>query len=176
MTVKELTYKKRGEDMYYPPLTYYTMEDGTAVGIYQGFRGENPDLDFIVKYREPGKRLRTPSHTHWIVDLLVKCEHNKVLVGEYVTMMLKQYNLLYPFQNVEERDNYQLVISSTDYEDLNGHGYYNISTLSAFIELFIRCEKQSSEAFMFKTLLELVLDYCDGKKDFYQVVGYSKRV
>jgi len=29
---------------------------------------------------------------------------------------------------------------------------------------------------MFKTLLELVKDYCDGKKDFYQVVGYSKRV
>jgi hypothetical protein len=176
MTVKELTYMKRGEDIYYPPLTYYIMEDDTAVGIYQGFRGENPDLDFIVKYREPGKRLRTPSHTHWIVDLLVKCEYSKVLVGEYITMMLRQYNLLCPFQNIEERNNYQIMIDFTDYKELNGYGHYNISTLSAFIELFIRCEKQSSEAFMFKTLLQLVLDYCDGKKDFYQVVGYSKRV
>jgi len=51
-----------------------------------------------------------------------------------------------------------------------------MDTLTAFIELFIRCEKQTTGAFMFRTLLELVKDYCDGKKDFYQVVGYSKRV
>jgi hypothetical protein len=29
---------------------------------------------------------------------------------------------------------------------------------------------------MFKALLQLILDYCDGIKDFYQIVGYSKRV
>jgi len=80
MTIEELTYKQRGTDNYYPPLNYYTMRDGTAVAIYQGFRGENPDLDFIVKYRDPEKRLRTPSHTHWIVDLLIKDEYNK---GQY---------------------------------------------------------------------------------------------
>jgi hypothetical protein len=49
-------------------------------------------------------------------------------------------------------------------------------TLTAFIELFTKCEKQTTGAFMFKTLLQLVKDYCDGKKDFYQIVGYSKRV
>jgi hypothetical protein len=59
---------------------------------------------------------------------------------------------------------------------LNQHGYYSVETLTAFIELFTKCEKQTTDAFMFKTLLELVKDYCDGKKDFYQVVGYSKRV
>ena len=64
MTTEELTYKQRGTDNYYPPLNYYTMEDGTAIGIYQGFRGENPDLDFIVKYREPGKETQnTVTHS-----------------------------------------------------------------------------------------------------------------
>ena len=63
-----------------------------------------------------------------------------------------------------------------DYDCLNQHGYYSIETLTAFIELFVRCEKQSTGAFMFRTLLELVKDYCDGKKDFYQIIGYSKRV
>jgi hypothetical protein len=29
---------------------------------------------------------------------------------------------------------------------------------------------------MFRGLLTLVKEYCDGKKDFYQIVGYSKRV
>jgi hypothetical protein len=29
---------------------------------------------------------------------------------------------------------------------------------------------------MFKGLLNLVKEYCEGTKDFYQIVGYSKRV
>ena len=177
--IKELTYKKRGTDDYYPPLKYYTMNDDTVIATYQGFRGENPDLDFIVKYREPGKRLRTPSHTHWIVDLLVKCEYNKGLVRGFIYQMLDQYDNIEPFSTKEERDNYQLILSENldeVYDELNGHGYYNMDTLTTFIELFIRCEKQTSGAFMFKALLQLVLDYCDDKKDFYQVVGYSKRV
>ncbi len=44
------------------------------------------------------------------------------------------------------------------------------------LELFIKCEKQTEGAFMFKKLLELVMEYCDGKKDFYQIVSHSKRV
>ena len=44
------------------------------------------------------------------------------------------------------------------------------------LELFILCEKRSTDAFMFKSLLQLVVDFSEGKKDFYQVVGYSKRV
>ena len=48
--------------------------------------------------------------------------------------------------------------------------------LSTLIELFIKCEKQNPNAFMFKNLLTLVKDFSEGKKDFYQVVSYSKRV
>jgi len=176
---EQLTYKQRGTDNYYEPLNYYTMNDDTVIAIYQGFRGENPDLDFIVKYREPGKRLRTPSHTHWIVDLLVKSEYDKGKVGQFVDRMLERYVELEPFVSVEERNGYELEEPfrlDVEFDDLNGHGYYKMDTLSSFIELFIRCEKQTTDAFMFKTLLELVKDYCEGKKDFYQVVGYSKRV
>lgn len=179
-TVEELlTYKQRGTDNYFPPLKYWTTNNGTHIAIYQGFRGENPDLDFIVKYRSQGQRLRTPSHTHWIVDLLVKCEYNKHQVMYYVNYLLDLYENMEPFQTVEERDNYQMKYVSEAVEhfgDLDGHGYYTIEVLTSFIELFIRCEKQTSGAFMFKNLLQLVKDYCEGKKDFYQVVGYSKRV
>ena len=173
----DLSYKEKGKDVRHNPLKHYVMGDGTAVAIYQGFRGENPDLDFIVKYKTLGQRLRTPSHTHWIVDLLVKCEHSKQIVGEYVQTMLDYYDITEPFSTVEERNNYELSLYPTfDYDSLNQHGYYSVETLTAFIELFTKCEKQTTDAFMFKTLLELVKDYCDGKKDFYQVVGYSKRV
>ena len=170
-----MSYKKGGVEHH--PLKTWSFEDQTEIGIYQGFRGENPDLDFIVKYKSKGQRLRTPSHTHWIVDLLVKCEYSKKIVGEYVQTMLNYYNNTEPFKTVNERDNYELSFYPTiDYDSLNQHGYYSIETLTAFIELFTKCEKQTTGAFMFKTLLQLVKDYCDGKKDFYQIVGYSKRV
>ena len=171
----KMSYKKGGVEHH--PLKTWSFNDQTEVGIYQGFRGENPDLDFIVKYKSKGQRLRTPSHTHWIVDLLVKCEYSKQIVGEYVQTMLDYYDRTEPFGTVEERNNYELSLYPTfDYDSLNQHGYYSVETLTAFIELFTKCEKQTTDAFMFKTLLELVKDYCDGKKDFYQVVGYSKRV
>jgi hypothetical protein len=64
----------------------------------------------------------------------------------------------------------------TKHSTLQGHGYYSIQTLTAFIELFSKCEKQSTGAFMFRGLLSLVKEYCEGRKDFYQIVGYSKRV
>jgi len=172
-----LTYKKSGT--IHEPITYWKTDHKTNVAIYQGFRGENPELDFIVKYREEGKRLRTPSHTHWIVDLLVKCESNKNLVLEYVNDLITIYDNTKPFTYVEQRNSYNLVHTLelvSKYSELNETGYYTIGTLSSFVELFSICEKQTTDAFMFRDLLKLVKEYSEGKKDFYQVVGYSKRV
>jgi hypothetical protein len=175
--MKRLNYNKKGES--HTPLTYYQTDEKTTIAIYQGVRGENPELDFIVKYKEEGKRLRTPSHTHWIVYLLVKAEYNKELVLSYINNLILIYDNAVPFKTVEERDTYELKhnnVMNLRYGDLNSHGYYTISTLTAFIELFSLCEKQTSGAFMFRGLLELIKEYCEGKKDFYQIVGYSKRV
>ena len=175
--MKQLNYTKKG--VTHSPLTYWQTDEKTTIAIYQGVRGENPELDFIVKYKEEGKRLRTPSHTHWIVDLLVKAEHDKELLLSYVNNLILIYENATQFNLVEERDSYELRhndVMSLRYNELNGCGYYSISTLTAFIELFSICEKQTTGAFMFKGLLEMVKEYCEGKKDFYQIVGYSKRV
>ena len=175
--MKQLTYNRKG--VLHTPLLYWQTDDKTTIAIYQGVRGENPELDFIVKYKEEGKRLRTPSHTHWIVDLLVKAEHDKELSLSYVNNLILIYETTTPFNSVEERNTYELrhnYVMDLRYNELNGCGYYSISTLTAFIELFSICEKQTSGAFMFKGLLEMVKEYCQGKKDFYQIVGYSKRV
>ena len=173
--MKHLTYTKKG--VKHSPLKFWKTDVVTEVAMYQGERGERPDIDFIVKYKEEGKRLRTPSHTHWIVDMLVKAESNRTILLDYVNDMIKIYDELQPFNSVEERNNYTLkkpLLSK--YNVLEGHGYYTVGTLTAFIELFSINEKQTSGAFMFRELLCLVKDYCEGKKDFYQVVGYSKRV
>ena len=175
--MKQLTYNKKG--VAHTPLLYWRTDDKTTIAIYQGVRGENPELDFVLKYKEEGKRLRTPSHTHWIVDLLVKAEHNKELLLSYINNLILIYENATPFNSVEERNTYELrhnYVMDLRYNELNGRGYYSISTLTAFIELFSICEKQTTGAFMFKGLLEMVKEYCEGKKDFYQIVGYSKRV
>lgn len=172
-----LNYSKKG--VTFSPLSTYTLSNGTVVATYQGSRGDNPELDFIVKYKEQSKRLRTPSHTHWITDLLVKCEYNKELVGTFIKKVLSLYDRTNPFSSVEERNNYELKFYQeelNEFESLNNHGYYKMDVLVAFIELFTICEKRTKDAFMFKTLLGLVLEYCEGKKDFYQIVSYSKRV
>jgi hypothetical protein len=59
---------------------------------------------------------------------------------------------------------------------LDNTGAFSIEFLSGLMELFIKCEKQTKNAFMFKNLLNLMKGYCDGTKDFYQVISYSKRV
>ena len=157
----------------------FTLNDNTIVAMFQGFRGSYPELDFIVKYKEPIKKLRTPSHTHWIVDLLVKAEFNKEMVRDFVQKYLDLYDVMVPFESQEERNSYELQHvgeSLTDFQDLDGRGYLSVEFLSTIIELFILCEKRSDGAFMFKGLLQLVIDFCDGKRDYYQIVGYSKRV
>ena len=175
--MKQLQFNKDGVN--HSPIKYWKTDNVTEVAIYQGSRGERPDLDFILKYKQDGKRLRTPSHTHWIVDLLVKAEFNKTIVLAYVNDLISLYDGTNPFTSVEQREQYELIHvndANEKYSVLNQHGYYSIGTLTAFIELFSLCEKQSTGAFMFRGLLTLVKEYCEDKKDFYQIVGYSKRV
>lgn len=180
--MNNLSYKPKGSDVRQHPLKHYEMSDGTMVAIYQGSRGDKPELDFIVKYKDPNSktnRLRTPKHTHWVFDLLRKSDRNKVMVRQYVQGMLDSYEKIEPFASVEQRNNYQLMLVeeiSQQYKELNGVGEYNMDTITCLLELFTRCEKQTKGAFMFKQLLVLVRDYCNGKKDRYQVISYSSRV
>ena len=176
--MKKLTFNKEGVN--HKPIKYWTMQDGTYIAIYQGNRGANPDLDYVIKYLAPNKRLRAPSHTHWIVDLLIKAISNHVNAAEYVEDWLVRYEEMEPFSSVEERNNYELQHKDFFVEKyeipLNKYGEYKIDFLSTIIELFIKCEKQTPNAFMFKGLLTLMKEYCEGKKDFYQIIGHSKRV
>ena len=175
----DLSYKIKNEDRRSHPLKSWEMTNGTMVAIYQGFRGENPDLDFIVKYREPGKRLRTPSHTHWIVDLVVKGEVKKELTLSFVNSLITIYDNTEAFTTQEERNSYDLTYVDglmECYSSLNNVGSLPVELIVTLVELFCKCEKQSTGAFMFKSMLTLIKEYLQGKKDYYQVIGVSKRV
>ncbi len=44
----------------------YTTKENVQIGVYPGKKPESP-YDFIVKFKEPNKRERTPAHVHLIV-------------------------------------------------------------------------------------------------------------
>jgi len=46
----------------------YTTKENIHFEVYPGTKQQSP-YDFIVKFREPGKRLRTPAHVHLIVEM-----------------------------------------------------------------------------------------------------------
>jgi hypothetical protein len=172
-----LTFKKNG--VIHEPINHWELTDGNYLVMYQGSRGMNPELDFIIKYKTHKSRLRAPSHTHWIVDLIVKTEYNPNVVKEFVTEWLELYELIEPFKTTEERNNYELFYNdyfTSKFFDLDNLGFFSVEFISGMIELFIKCEKQTENAFMFKNLLQLVKDYTESKKDFYQIISYSKRV
>ena len=172
-----LKFKKNG--ITHEPINHWLLSDGNYLIIYQGSRGDCPDIDFIVKYKNEKTRLRAPSHTHWIVDLLLKSESSPDRVCQFIKEWIEIYEVAEPFKTKEERNNYQLIYNqyfSENYWDLDNIGSFSVEFLSGLIELFIKCEKRTENAFMFKNLLSLVKDYCEGKKDFYQIISYSKRV
>lgn len=175
--MKKLNFKR--DNQIHSPITYWELNDDIVVAIYQGSRGGNPELDYIVKYQEPTKRLRTPSHTHWIVDLLIKADYNQSLVKDFIEDWIEIYQNTEPFRTKEERESYNPVYTQqfvSKYKTLNQYGEFSIEFISLLIELFIKCEKQTENAFMFKSMLFLMKEYCDNKKDFYQVISHSKRV
>ena len=65
----KLEFTKKG--IVHKPINSWELIDGNTFVIYQGSRGGNPELDYIIKYKAPNKRLRAPSHTHWIFDVLL---------------------------------------------------------------------------------------------------------
>jgi len=174
-----LSYKVRGRDIRLDPLKTWDISDGSKIAIYQGERSHRPDLDFIVKYRKEGTRLRTPSHTHWIVDLIVKGEVNQQLTLRFVDKLIEIYDSVERFRTVEERDNYELIYPTdiaNEFNELNNIGALPVEFIVTLVELFSRCGKQTDGAFMFRSMLTLCKQYLMGEKDYYQIVGISKRV
>lgn len=153
----------------------YIMRDGTLVGLFQGERGARPDLDFVIKILIPGveKRLEPPTHTYWVVDLLLKIPQFRDEVRQIIDFYISFYDRTEPFATVEERNNYEL---ETVLEIFERFGHleqpYTLSLdyVATMIELFCKNEKASPNAYMFRNLLVALRDYIDGTKHYTEVL------
>lgn len=153
----------------------YKTKDGTLIGLFQGNRGARPDIDFVIKILIPGpdKILRPPTHTFWVVDLLLKIPEYKNEVREIVEYYIAYYQRTIPFSSVQERNNYQLETVdeiTTRYAKLEQPYTLSLDYVAMVIELFCKNEKITPGAYMFHNLLTTLRDYIDGKKHYTEVL------
>jgi len=153
----------------------FVTKDGATIAVFQGSKGKRPDLDIVVKYRDKytkGPRLRTPKHIHWVIDLLLKREHNRGLTLAFVAYLLETYDHVRPFRSVKAQRqcalNFSVPRKLARFSDLDRYGQYSVQFISCVMELLAIEEKTGFDgAFMFRKVLQALAD----EKDIFSLVS-----
>jgi len=155
------------------------LQDGTIIGIFEGTRGANPDHDILIKYQEQGKRVRTPKHIHWVIDLLIKKEHNRKLTLDFMRYLRDMYNRVDAFQSKEDRTKCDLKETTDEklkpFEELNSYGEYKVDFIGHLIELMIKMEKNTppeKPARVFRELMEAMIN----EKEIFVIVSKATQI
>jgi len=143
--------------------TYKTI-DGIVIGMFQGSRGQYRDIDFIVKILKPGENEIPfpPKHSLWVVDLMLKIEHYNEEVYEIIKFYIEFYKNLEPFETAESRIGYELKTVETitnKFKHIEQKHTLSLEYVATIIELFCINEKRNQGAYMFKNLLQKLLEY-----------------
>lgn len=121
------------------PLIYKTKK-GVEIKVYPGNKPQSP-YDFIVRYKEPNKRERTPAHVHLIVEMYVKHAYNPSL-----TLKLKEH-ILEMFKNIRLANSFPSSLQFFQpehverFKELDNVGEYTVEFLLVVIELLAIQEK-----------------------------------
>ncbi|MBI2130671.1 hypothetical protein HYU10_02770 [Candidatus Woesearchaeota archaeon] len=155
------------------------LPDGTIIGVFEGNRGANKDHDILIKYQEKGKRLRTPKHIHWVIDLLIKKEHNKELTIKFMKYLREMYDRVEAFTSKEDRKNCNLketaLAKLKPFEELNRYGEYKVEFIGHLIELMIKMEKNTppeKPARVFKELMDAMIQ----EKEIFVIVSKATQI
>ena len=172
-----MKYKKDGKE--HTAVKTIKLNDGTIIGVFEGSRGHNPDHDILIKYQEQGKRLRTPKHIHWVIDLLIKKEHNKKLTLDFMKYLREMYDRVEGFRSAEERSSFEFKETTTaklkPFEELNKYGEYKVEFIGHLIELMIKMEKNQppeKPARVFKELIDALIQ----EKEIFVVVSKATQI
>lgn len=153
----------------------FKTDEGVLIGVFQGSRGQFPDLDFVVKILKPGinEKPFPPLHSFWVVDLMMKTIEFRDEVIEIISFYLDFYKNVKPFDSKEERLNFKFKTVkkiTSQYKHINQNYTLSLSYVCMIIELFCINEKRNEGAYMFKELLETLLKYAKNKVDYITVI------
>ncbi|MDW7727641.1 MAG: hypothetical protein SCH70_11140 [Candidatus Methanoperedens sp.] len=172
-----MRFKRKGKE--HISIKEICLNDGTVIGVFEGNRGANPEHDILIKYKENGKRLRTPKHIHWVIDLLIKKEHNRELTLEFMEYLRSMYDKVEPFKSKEDRNECNLS-QTTDtklmpFQELNNYGEYKVDFIGHLIELMIKMEKNTppeKPARVFKELMDAMI----AEKEIFVIVSKATQI
>lgn len=133
-----------------------------TIYVFQGSISEN---DIIVKYSEEGKKMRTPKHIHWAVDLLLKLQAEKELTRSFIKEIRNDWEECKPLKNNDEKtlvslvDNYIEITDISKYKELDNYGEYDVEFLIVLMTLLMTQEKTNREdAYMFGKVLDSLME------------------
>ena len=137
-----------------------TLPNDYKIYIFKG--NKDPKKDFIVTYSDKNHpKPITPSHVHWVVDLLLKMQIKEKKTKELINELKTVREKCLPIENNEKETLISLTekcISMIDvsyYEELNNIGMYDITFLAVLLPLLIVQEKTNygEKAKKLKTIL-----------------------
>jgi hypothetical protein len=118
----------------------WTTQNGVEIAVAKGTKPQSP-YDFVVKYREPGKRWRTPKHVHLIVELYVKEAYDKALTHQLRNHLLNVFNQVQPITVYPPSLQYFQPAHATQFQALNAVGEMTVEFLLVVSELIFIQEK-----------------------------------
>lgn len=137
--------------------------DNLMLSVFPGSLSPN---DILLKYKDgrnniQSPRFRTPKHIHWVVDFMIKKEHERGLANNFLNLFKECWVEARPLTDRRTKTIYESLSLSKDnqqlsnFYSLNSYGYYNIDFLSHLMELLMIQEKTNNpNAYMFINVIE----------------------
>jgi len=104
-------------------------------------KGSKSINDFIVRYKQPGKRIRTPKHIHLAVDLCMKKTGDPRRMRKLLEDMKTVVESLRPSRSFPPRFQIYTPELARKHRALNSYGEYPVEFLLAIFELIAIQEK-----------------------------------
>lgn len=139
------------------------------------FQGTLSEFDIVIKYKKDGKRIRTPKHIHWVVDILMKMQGNETLTKKYLLAIQNCWNACVPLKNNDFVtlktliENGEKAIEIEKYLPLNDFGEYDVEFLYVLMELLAVQEKTNrADAYMFGNIIKELLET---DRDIFKIIS-----
>jgi len=123
----------------------YTTKGNVCFEVYPGSKKQSP-YDFIVKFKEAGKRRRTPAHVHLIVEMYVKYAYNPSLTLQLREHILTMLNQIKPVTTFPPSLQFFKPHHIDPFRDLDKVGEFTVEFLLVAIELVAIQEKTNYPA------------------------------
>jgi len=118
----------------------YVTKTNVQIRVYPGRKPES-FYDFIVKFKEPSKRERTPAHVHLIVEMYVKHAHNPSLTLKLRDHILTVLKSVRPVNSFPPSLQFFKPEHVEPYKELDKVGEFTVEFLLVVTELMAIQEK-----------------------------------